>query len=42
LRELADHRYTPVMIVTGETISDEQRAEFSDLQATVRFKPLAV
>jgi DNA-binding response OmpR family regulator len=42
LRELADHRHTPVMIVTGETISDEQRSEFADLQATVRIKPLAV
>ena len=42
LRELAEHRHTPVMIVTGATISDEQRAEFSDLHAIVQFKPISV
>ncbi|HVH28884.1 MAG TPA: response regulator [Vicinamibacterales bacterium] len=42
LRELTDHRHTPVMVVTGVTISDEQRAEFSDLHAIVQFKPISV
>jgi CheY-like chemotaxis protein len=42
LRELADHRHTPVLIVTGATISDEQRSEFADLQASVQFKPISV
>ena len=42
LRELTDHRHTPVMVVTGVTISDDQRAEFSDLHAIVQFKPISV
>jgi CheY-like chemotaxis protein len=42
LRERVDLRHTPVMMVTGETISDEQRFEFADLQATVQLKPISV
>lgn len=42
LRELVDHLHTPVLIVTGETISDDQRCEFADLQASVQFKPISV
>ena len=40
LRDLPDYRHTPVMIVTGTTLSDQQQAEFADLRAVVRFKPI--
>jgi two-component system chemotaxis sensor kinase CheA len=40
LRELPEHRDTPVMVLTGMTISDQQRAELAGLGAVVRFKPI--
>ena len=40
LRELATLRHTPVMILTGMVINDEQRDEFAALRAIVRFKPI--
>ena len=42
LREVPEHRHTPVMIVTGVTVSDEQQSEFRELNAIVKLKPIAV
>ena len=42
LREVPEHRHTPVMIVTGVTVSDEQRSEFCELNAVVKLKPIAI
>jgi CheY-like chemotaxis protein len=40
LRSLAEHRHTPVMIVTGFEMTDEQRDEFAQLRAIVKLKPI--
>ena len=42
LRESPGHSDTPVMVVTGESVNDETRAELAGLRAVVRFKPLGV
>jgi DNA-binding response OmpR family regulator len=42
LRTDPGHTATPVMVVTGGVVSEETRAELADLQAVVRFKPLAM
>jgi DNA-binding response OmpR family regulator len=36
------HANTPVLVVTGATVTDEMRAELADLRAELRFKPLGV
>ena len=42
LRASAQHRDTPVIVVTGESVSDEMRADMAALQAVLRFKPLGM
>jgi DNA-binding response OmpR family regulator len=42
LRACPEHRDTPVLIVTGESVSDEMRADLAALRAVLRFKPLAM
>jgi len=42
LRASAEHRDTPVMVVTGESVSDEMRADMASLRAVLRFKPLGM
>jgi CheY-like chemotaxis protein len=40
LRNWAEHRYTPVAIVTGAVVDDSTQAELSELGAELRFKPI--
>lgn len=40
LRNWAEHRHTPVAIVTGAVVDDSTQAELSELGAELRFKPL--
>ena len=40
LRNWAEHRNTPVAIVTGAVVDDSTEAELSELGAELRFKPL--
>jgi len=41
LRALADHQYTPVAIITGDScIDDPAMVELEELHAEVRFKPM--
>jgi DNA-binding response OmpR family regulator len=42
LRALPQHRDTPVMVVTGESVNEEMRADLADLRAVLRFKPLGM
>jgi DNA-binding response OmpR family regulator len=42
LRSSPRHADTPVLVVTGAMVTDEMRAEFADLRAELRFKPLGV
>ena len=42
LRASPQHRDTPVMVVTGESASDEMRADMAALRAVLRFKPLGM
>jgi two-component system response regulator PrrA len=42
LRSLPTHQQTPVMVVTGGSVSEETRAELRDLRAALRFKPLGL
>ena len=42
LRACPDHRETPVMVVTGESVTDEMRADLAALRAVLRFKPLGM
>jgi len=42
LRALAAHDRTPVMVVTGASLSEETRAELCELRAVIRFKPLGL
>jgi hypothetical protein len=40
LRQMPAHQRTPVLLVTGMSLSAELDAELADLRAMVRFKPL--
>jgi CheY-like chemotaxis protein len=40
LRQMPAHQRTPVLLVTGMSISAELDAELADLRAMVKFKPL--
>jgi len=42
LRELAGLHDVPVMVITGETVNQETLADLQDLNASLRFKPLAL
>jgi DNA-binding response OmpR family regulator len=42
LRACPKHKHTPVLVVTGAAVNDEMRAELSDLNAVLRFKPLGI
>jgi DNA-binding response OmpR family regulator len=42
LRELAEHAQTPVMVLTGESVNEETRAEIEALGGVLRFKPLGL
>jgi DNA-binding response OmpR family regulator len=42
LREYPQHSETPVMVVTGESVNDEMRADLTALHAVLRFKPLGM
>jgi DNA-binding response OmpR family regulator len=42
LRACPKYKNTPVLVVTGATVDDEMRAELADLNAVLRFKPLAL
>ena len=42
LRACAAHTNTPVMVVTGESVNEEMRADLADLRAVLRFKPLGM
>jgi DNA-binding response OmpR family regulator len=42
LRGCPEHRDTPVMVVTGESGTDEMRADLAALRAVLRFKPLGM
>jgi len=42
LRASPEHRDTPVMVVTGESVNEEMRADLADLRAVLRFKPLGM
>lgn len=42
LRALPGHSRTPVMVVTGGSVSDEARGELHELGAVIRFKPLTL
>jgi two-component system, OmpR family, phosphate regulon response regulator PhoB len=42
LRASPQHRDTPVLVVTGESASDEMRADMAALRAVLRFKPLGM
>ncbi len=42
LRALPAHDQTPVMVVTGASLSEETRAELCELRAVIKFKPLGL
>ena len=42
LREYPQHTDTPVMVVTGESVNEEMRADLTELRAVLRFKPLGM
>jgi DNA-binding response OmpR family regulator len=42
LRALPSIAHTPVVIVTGASVTDEMRTDLADLGATLRLKPLGV
>jgi len=42
LRACPEHAETPVMVVTGESVNEEMRADLADLRAVLRFKPLGM
>ena len=42
LRALPAHDRTPVMVVTGASLSAETRAELGELRAVIKFKPLGL
>ena len=42
LRACPQLRDTPVMVVTGESVSDEMQADLAALRAVIRFKPLGM
>ena len=42
LRACPKYANTPVLVVTGATVTEEMRAELADLHAELRFKPLGI
>jgi DNA-binding response OmpR family regulator len=42
LRACPKHANTPVLVLTGATVTDEMRAQLADLHAELRLKPLGV
>ena len=42
LRALPGQGETPVMVVTGASLSEETRAELKELRAVIKFKPLGL
>jgi DNA-binding response OmpR family regulator len=42
LRACAKHAHTPVLVVTAAAVTDEMRAQLTELHAELRFKPLGV
>jgi DNA-binding response OmpR family regulator len=42
LRACPKHANTPVLVVTGATVTEEMRAQLVDLHAELRLKPLGV
>jgi DNA-binding response OmpR family regulator len=42
LRAFPQHSDTPVMVVTGEAVNEEMRADLANLRAVLRFKPLGM
>ena len=42
LRACAKHANTPVLVVTAAAVTDEMRAQLTELHAELRFKPLGV
>ena len=42
LRASAKHVNTPVLVVTAAAVTDEMRAQLTELRAELRFKPLGV
>jgi DNA-binding response OmpR family regulator len=42
LRAFPQHSDTPVMVVTGEAVNEEMRADLAELRAVLRFKPLGM
>ena len=42
LRACAKHANTPVLVVTAAAVTDEMRAQLTELRAELRFKPLGV
>ena len=42
LRACPKYKNTPVLVVTGATVDEEMRGELADLNAVLRFKPLAL
>jgi two-component system response regulator TctD len=42
LRACPRHAETPVLVVTGVAVDDEMRAQFAELRATLRFKPMGM
>jgi DNA-binding response OmpR family regulator len=42
LRSCPKYKDTPVLVVTGAIVDDEMRGELADLNAVLRFKPIAL
>jgi two-component system, OmpR family, KDP operon response regulator KdpE len=42
LRALPAHGHTPVMVVTGASLTEETRTELGELRAVIKFKPLGL